>query len=367
LLLALSGCGEPEASARAADPPATRAAPAAHLASASGDVRWLHPPADWRPARAGLGLAAGDSVQTMAAATASIRFEDTGATLDLDPLSTMRIPNQRAAATRLRHVEGRLVARIERPASRDSRMEVELPPGTLVLETTAVGSTAIEARIDVTGERTEVAMIQGGARLDRARGGALAIAADHFVALRGDGEVIDEGAVGAAATLVEPAEGATLAAQSPIRFSWERVERADGYVLTITPVDSAIPAPQPIDAPTASAVVTLPPGTYTWRVRGLRQRVPLPRSMERRLIVELDRTPPALAVQSVTARAGRVTVTGQTEPGAQLTLDGRPARVGPDGSFVIVVGMPAGLANLVLRATDASGNTRSLPRTVVVQ
>ena len=79
--------------------------------------------------------------------------------------------------------------------------------------------------------------------------------------------------------------------------------------------------------------------------------------------------PPPLALRSPAAGqvvSGRsVRVAGQTEIGARVEVDGRPIRVGADGSFSVDHPVQIGVSNIVVRATDEAGNARAIPRPVL--
>jgi len=59
-------------------------------------------------------------------------------------------------------------------------------------------------------------------------------------------------------------------------------------------------------------------------------------------------------------------LSGTTEPGVTLTLNGAPLTVGPDGAFVTSVPLNEGANTLLLVATDAAGNRATLSGTVVL-
>ena len=74
-----------------------------------------------------------------------------------------------------------------------------------------------------------------------------------------------------------------------------------------------------------------------------------------------DSTPPSLSIESpsdgFTTEAPTVTVSGYTEPGADLVLGGLSVAVGSDGSFSCVVALVEGMNTITAVATDESGNS----------
>jgi len=85
--------------------------------------------------------------------------------------------------------------------------------------------------------------------------------------------------------------------------------------------------------------------------------------------VVLDTTPPILELQS--PRDGsytnirETTVSGRTEPGAKVTVNG-PVLVNPVGHFAVVVPLPSDVNVLDVTAIDAAGNPNSTTVTVLV-
>lgn len=98
-----------------------------------------------------------------------------------------------------------------------------------------------------------------------------------------------------------------------------------------------------------------------------------PRSAE--IIVTRDDAAPQVTVTEPLSgsriNSERVTVAGDTEPGAQLTVDNATterstaAAVAGDGSFRAEIGLELGDNELVLQASDAAGNVTSLTLTIV--
>lgn len=79
------------------------------------------------------------------------------------------------------------------------------------------------------------------------------------------------------------------------------------------------------------------------------------------LSVTLDTTPPAISITSPTPSANvsspTVTVTGTTEPGARVTVDGQAVSVDASGLFSIQLSLKEGANLITATATDAAGNS----------
>jgi len=359
-----------------------RRVPVARLASKQGDVRYQSAAAGtWTPAHRGEPLHPRDAVQTMDGAAATIRFRsgdapgephspsDEGPLARLGPLTTLHIPEQAPAVARLRQMSGHLVARLSEHDLQ--RLEVELPAGTLVLEPAAnvsSGSGAVEARVEVSDESTGITMVEGTARLERARGDPLRLRQHHFVELAPSGEVTRSGRLGAQAEPISPADGATVRTRRDTRFAWAKIPGAQAARLRIRP-DAGETREVDLPRDASEVAVALESGHYTWSVVGIVDGEPLPSAPERSLIVDLDRTPPRLSLDSpapgTSVSGGAVRVAGRTEAGAKLSVQGLEIDAGPDGSFSAMIPVPRGLTNVVVSAVDDLGNSRVVSRAVL--
>lgn len=278
--------------------------------------------------------------------------------------SVLRIPNQVPDVTRLHHSAGQLFARATGPAGR--RVEVELPPGTLVLESTGAtsGDGVPEAQVNVAQERVEVAMLGGEGTLQRDGNQELRVTAGRYIAVNRDGDLVDEGIVGDPVTLLSPAEGATHRTRDTTPFAWQALAGATSYRLEF----EGDGAPEAMEVQSTSAQGALPSGTHRWRVRGMRDAAALPPSGWRTVVVDQDTVAPALTLLSPRqgqALTGPVRIAGRTEAGARVTVDGRSVAVGDDGSFATRHDVRRGLSNIVVSAVDDLGNRRVVSRSVL--
>lgn len=364
------GCGG-DAPAPAVEPDRGPDAPAPTsggvVLEREGDVRWQHAgTAAWGPVEVRQPLAEGDAVQTMAVANARIMFWPDRSTLDLEPSTLLRVSPTRDRTTRLSHLSGRIVARVEGEDSHH-RMEVQLPPGTLVL-TGNPDNRAVEARIDVNPAQTHVAMLSGRARLERRRGEAIDIGDARYVALQDDGEVLEEGAVGEQVVLRSPRDDQEVRTRGDVRFSWQPTADARSYVLEVVRHHAETPF-RVVASNETSTALRLPSGSYLWSVRGQNGDRLFPRSHQRSLRVRFDRTPPSLVVLSPAAGAlidsATLVVRGRSERGASVTVDGQAATVDEQGRFTYRRALARGLTNLVVRAEDDLGNQRIVSRQVL--
>jgi hypothetical protein len=369
-LLACSAACSDTADASAGTGPAAagETPPVARLSNAQGDVRYRAArTAAWEPAAVRQALEPADSVQTMERASAAVQFARNGALARLGPSTTLRIPQQPPEVARISHLSGRLVARVDRSEGA-TRMEVEVPPGTLVLSVADEGAGSVEAELDVTRSRTEIAVTEGRAQLDRRHGEPVRIEARHFVALSSEGEVVDSGRLGEAPAPVSPGDGAEARTRDRVSFAWEPVDGAAGYRLALVGPDGE---ERTLDVAGTRASAELETGRWTWTVRALIDGERLRASAQRHVDVVLDRAPPRLVLTSPRAdevvTASAVRVAGVTEPGARIEVDGHPVGVGSDGQFETRLPIAPGLVNIVVRATDGVGNERLISRSVLRQ
>jgi hypothetical protein len=88
------------------------------------------------------------------------------------------------------------------------------------------------------------------------------------------------------------------------------------------------------------------------------------------LTVFLDITPPPVTiitpVDGLLTNRSTASVTGFTEPGAQLSVNGAPVDVWLDGSFSAEVTLQRGLNTITVLASDAAGNQMRTVRTVLM-
>ncbi len=342
------------------------------LQASSGDVRYKAAQSGvWTAARERQSLHVADGVQTMTNSRATVRFHDEGSVVHLGPSTTLRIPGQAPHVERIEHISGRLVARIAGHRGRAQRMEVKLPPGTLVLQEPADPSAGadVEARLEVDAHRTRVSMVHGIGHLERHQGGPLDVRAAHFVALDARGAVLDEGHEGGRVVLSSPPSGARVRTRSTLLLTWQPLSGVDAYRAEAT-AEGGQTHVVAVDAHATSVRVPIGAGTWRWTVRGMLGGDPLPAAPARSVTVLIDWTPPRLVLTA--PRPGQVVsspmrIAGVTDPGATVDIDGSPTAIAEDGTFAVRKSIDPGLANVVVRATDDLGNARIVSRSVLSQ
>ena len=123
---------------------------------------------------------------------------------------------------------------------------------------------------------------------------------------------------------------------------------------------------------TTFRVEALQPGLHYWRVAAL-DKLGLPGkwSEVRAFEMRIDATPPFLTLfapgEGALVESDRIEVLGASEKGVTLTVNGVPADVGEDGSFLVAAALVPGANPLRIVATDAAGNRSEKLRQVVYE
>lgn len=332
----------------------------ARLTAVEGSVRLKSGGApQWTVGKAGQELRTGDVVQTDVKAGAAITFVS-GNVVTVRPDTVILISEgdakvaQEATAW---HVQS-------------GQVSFDLKQRTEIVTTTTRTTTSADARgsVNVTDEgATGVKIFKGSAEVSTTSGQTVKLAGNQAV-------LVDEkGGAGArielppAPALTAPPTQAELAFVAPpdpsVHLAWNAVKGAERYqvamdfnVVQAELLLSAALEPAEV-AGTGHDLSGLDPGKYFWRVAGV-TREGLEGEFSRVFIFAV--VPKPAEVQRLTLEAETVDldsvleVKGRTEPGAQLTVDGHPAKVRPDGRFSEHL-RKTGQAAVVVRATTADG------------
>jgi hypothetical protein len=160
-----------------------------------------------------------------------------------------------------------------------------------------------------------------------------------------------------------------------MRLTWSRVATAGSYALNISEnrlfVSNLIERASLIE-PTAR-IGLRGEGTFYWQVaaidpggvRGPWSETRVFRVLRRQGNVRDDKAPPPLDLESVQSYGSLLIVSGRTEAGARLTINGEAATVGPDGRFSKTLRMTQeGFVFVEVVATDERGNAAREQRRV---
>ena len=200
--------------------------------------------------------------------------------------------------------------------------------------------------------------------------GTLALGRNEGAVIGRDGSVRVADVPGRVALAAPDDAAQTFAAAVPL--GWAAVPDAAGYWVEVAS-DAGFNVMRISDRgvqDTAFAATGLPPGIYHWRVAALDSfGLPGPWSAARRFERIEDSVPPfvliAAPAEGAPLEAPGFTLTGETEPGAALTLDGAPVAVDADGRFALPLRAAPGPNAFAPASVDAAGNRAERALTVV--
>ena len=157
-----------------------------------------------------------------------------------------------------------------------------------------------------------------------------------------------------------------------VTLSWKPAEDAEAYWVEVA-ADTDFNTMQASEwgvRDTRHTVEGLAPGEHFWRVSSL-DRLGLPgvRSLSRRFRINDDTTPPFITLASPKegeiVTTAEVTLSGESEPGARLTVDGGYVPVGDNGAFGTALTLVPGPNTVAVAAVDAAGNHTERSRSFV--
>lgn len=348
----------------------------AQFIAVEGDVEFRRgEQGEWQPARSRDVLRSGDYVKTAGGGSAEIVFLD-------GTLYTVR-PNTLFLVTRTRAFVGL-----------GTEQAISMEYGWVDLNTAQrggrVSTPSAEARVARDSEAavavdpaTSVARFsafRGSVEVATADGATKSIGPLEEIAQKG-GLLTDPRALPAAPTVLEPAPHleTSLDAARRLMLSWEPVPGAPKYALQVSRnrlfVDNLID----VDSRTKT-VATLElrgEGSFQWRVAAIsRDGLQGPWSEARSFRVAAglrpgergDTTPPPIEIDQVQVYGNVFIVSGRTEPGAKLRVNGEIASVAQNGTFTKTLVVPReGWSVIELVAADLSGNLATRRQRVFVE
>jgi hypothetical protein len=223
---------------------------------------------------------------------------------------------------------------------------------------------------DRTAKAGRFSSFKGGMRVATANGKVLELGALEE-AVQSAGDLSDAYTLPDAPALVAPEEGLERKNRGQLQLAWQAVAGAARYALQISRnplfVDTIIDTDQ--RTKTTAAIGLRGEGTFAWRVAAVdREGRQGPWSTTRRFRVVADESsrrsdrlrddePPRLSLNQVQPYGSLFIITGQTEPGAKVSIRGELVNVGADGAFAKTLQINESGFNFVdVRATDAYGN-----------
>lgn len=344
--------------------PPRRGEEVARLTAVAGQVRLRVVTQDaWVEARVAERLRVGDVVQTEAASGAEIAF-DAGNVVRVRPNSVVHIGGSAESSTAGWHVQAGQASF----TSGAQRSEIHTPS----LRASAAQDSSGDVLVDSTGA-TGLRLFQGAMAIETLARQRLALQANEAVRVDASGRAGEKLPLPPPPDLVAPPAKAEIPAGEAARLVWSAVPAGAGYRLAVdyNVMQAELLLAATLDAPglkeTFHELRSLGNGRYFWRVaavsdagvEGAFSRPWMFQVVPRPVASAGPRPPaaPALALEPLAAVApGIFHLSGRTTPGAELTLNGMPVRVLPDGSFSEHVLQGTG-RELLVRSSDAAGRT----------
>jgi len=323
---------------------------------------------DWEDARTRTSLRDGNYVRTSRTGSAEIMFVD-GTLYRVRPNTLFLVSSRYGAGGK----EGQTI-RMEYgwvDLSTKNPSLVATPEAEAQIREDSSASVAY----DRTSKEGRFAAYQGSMRVQTADGSSLELGALEEV-VQEEGALSDAYTLPAAPKLLRPPENLERTGRGELILAWDRVDKASRYALQVARnqlfLDNIIDTDQRLKR---SATISLRgEGSFVWRTAAIDEEGRRgPWSAVRRFRVSLDeeedrstgpqdREPPRLALNQVQPYGSLFIISGQTEPGALVSVRGEPVTVDADGTFAKTLQVHDRGWNFVeIRAKDAYGNEEKLP------
>ena len=323
----------------------------------------------WKSGQDGMRLASGDRVRTFASARAEVGFDD-GNVLRIKPDSLIVIGDlTENVRTKVRKSSVRLLvssieADIKKSVVRGSQFRLEMPTATADIDKARM---SVEIRPD---KQSQVSVYSGQVALDTGSQ-QVQVTDRKTVMISALKEITSPENLLPAPRLSAPKPLETFPSATGgvvIPCTWDPVPGARAYRLEIS-ADRFFDKPvvSRDDLRTGSFMTpSLGQGVYHVRVAAIDAQgrtgdfaEPVP------VRVVVDRQPPFIEIQKFvvlqTGRGREVLVNGRTEPGATVSVGGRPVVVDETGYFSAVLkGLGAVQDEMEILARDRAGNSKSL-------
>lgn len=325
----------------------------------------------WKRARPEDVINAGDWVKTSAGGSAKILFPD-GSEYVLRANTMVNLSLQTDRFGRSEQVADMKFGWVE--------LSTQESPGTVKTPRSSAkvrGSSEAMVAFDQQRNEARVAAYSGSVQVEAENGQTRELGALEQVVQQGD-LLSQPSALPQKPRLAFPPEDRQFdLADGEIRLSWRGVSEARQYQLQISrsPLFAANII-EDVDREDTSARLGLrAEGVFYWQVAAVGpDGVPGPWSEARSFQVARlqrsagdDDTPPPLYVEDVQTYGRLLIVTGRTEAGAKLVINGAEAEVGPDGAFSQTIEIDdEGFVFVEAVATDAAGNATRDRRRVFI-
>ncbi len=327
----------------------------------------------WKSGEDGMRLAGGDRVRTFSSARAEVGFDD-GNVLRIKPDSLIVIGDlTENVRTKVRKSSVRLLvsnieADIKKSVVRGSQFRLEMPTATADIDKARM---SVEIRPD---KQSQVSVYSGQVDLDTGTQ-KVQVTDRKTVLISALKEISRPQNLLPAPRLTAPRPLETFPSATGgvvISCTWEPVPGARAYRFEVAGdrfFDKPVVSRDDLRV-TSVATTSLGQGVYHVRVAAIDAQgrtgdfaEPVP------VRVVVDRQPPFIEIQKFvvlqTGRGREVLVNGRTEPGATVSVGGRPVVVDETGYFSAVLkGLGGEQAEMEILARDRAGNLKSLTQKV---
>lgn len=323
----------------------------------------------WKRARAQDTVNPGDWVKTSAGASAQIVFPG-GSEYYLSANTLVNLTVRTDRFGRQENVASMEFGAVQLSTG-ENKSRVNTPKAEARLESQSSG----EVTFDRDRERAEFKNYGGSMEIEGSDGSTRLLLASEQVVQEGD-SLSATMALPDRPRLVSPADDRDIdLKENEVRLTWAEVPGAGSYQLQIS--GSPLFASKIIEDPQRDknyATLGLQrEGVYYWQVAAVSSNGAVGPWSEARVFKVAnfrradpnDDTPPALSIDDVQTFGSLLIVTGRSEPGVTLTVNGEEAEVQPDGSFSKTIQVSQeGFSFVEVEAVDARGNTASEQRRV---
>jgi len=323
----------------------------------------------WKAGQDGMRLASGDRVRTFSSARAEVGFDD-GNVLRIKPDSLIVIGDlTENVRTKVRKSSVRLLvssieADIKKSVVRGSQFRLEMPTATADIDKARM---SVEIRAD---KQSQVSVYSGQVDLDTGSQ-KIQVTDRKSVMISALKEITRPENLLPAPRLSAPRPLETFPSATggvALSCAWGAVPGARAYRLEIAGdrfFDKPVVSRDDLRE-TSFTSPSLGPGVYHVRVAALDAQGrtgdfadPVP------VRIVVDRQPPFIEIQKFvvlqTGRGREVLVNGRTEPGATVSVGGRPVVVDETGYFSAVLkGLAVAESEMEILARDRAGNIKSL-------
>ncbi len=320
----------------------------------------------WETAGTGVELSFGDAIRTLEDSQGEIRLGQHNLLhLESNSLVIFRPPEQDRGLSEefgLRVlVEGKLSGKVAAGGKEGLGLEFMTPHALARFE--PAEGTGGDAEFTVSVQRAQsssIAVWSGTARVG-ARGKTVVVGANQGVLIRSGQAPSDPAPLPAAPSPIAPvdAQRARYRDLPPkMHFTWSRVPKADQYrfVLAADPGFKKILVDEVVRQ-TEFFHGNLTTGSYFWRISSLLQGSEGRPGRSMMLNMVQDRRPPLLTVgiPSLSLQP-QLSLSGRTEPGAKVFVDGVEFSVNSTGEFSGEIELKQSLNSILVESVDEAGN-----------